>query len=89
MCIRGSYYMQTGNLIILNSYGRAPDSEEKYKGDHTDLFRSDDMIHWTFVRRFYDNPRTNPEWPDASEDDMCPSFLPLPDRKCDGRLTDT
>lgn len=24
--------MQTGNLIILNSYGRAPDSEEKYKG---------------------------------------------------------
>ena len=87
--MNGHYYMQTGNLIILNSYGRAPDSEEKYKGDHTDLFRSDDMIHWTFVRRFYDNPRTNPEWPDASEDDMCPSFLPLPDRKCGGRLTDT
>lgn len=85
----GYYYMQTGNLVVLNVYGRAPDSEEKYKGDWTDLFRSSDMKHWEFVHRFYKNEHSDEDWPDETEDDMCPSFLPLPDEKSGGKLTDT
>lgn len=78
--MNGRYYMQTGNLCVLNSYGRSADSEQRYRGDWTDLFRSDDLKTWTFVHRFYQNPRLGLDWPDETEDDMCPSFLPLPDR---------
>ncbi len=83
--MNGWYYMQTGNLCVLNKYGREPDSEERYRGDWTDLFRSKDLKTWTFVHRFYENPRLGEDWPDATEDDMCPSFLPLPDK--DGKPT--
>ena len=85
----GVYYMQTGNLCVLNKWGRDPDSDPGYKGDWVDLFRSDDLKNWEFVKRFYSgNPKDN-GWPDDTEDDMCPSFLPAPDKKEDGKLTDT
>jgi beta-fructofuranosidase len=71
----GKYYMCTGNLVVLNKYGRKPDSPEKFKGDHVDLFESEDLKEWKYKGRFYER---NPEWTDASEDNMCPSFLPLP-----------
>ncbi len=83
-----TYYMQTGNLVVLNNYGRAEDSPEEYKGDRTDLFKSKDLKAWEFVHRFYENPHLDEDYPDATEDDMCPSFLRLPDSKADGKLTD-
>ena len=84
----GVYYMQTGNLCVLNEYGRKEDSPEKYKGGWTDLFKSPDLKNWSFVHRFYTVPNPGEDWPDATEDDMCPSFLPLPDKKSGGQLTD-
>ena len=85
----GWYYMQTGNLCVLNEYGRAADSPAEYRGDWTDLFRSRDLRTWEYVHRFYKNPQRGvDDWPDDTEDDMCPSFLPLPDKKSGGRLTD-
>jgi len=81
----GMYYMQTGNLCVLSKYGRAEDADPHYRGDWVDLFRSKDLKTWEYVHRFYENPyRVNAvnenDWPDRSEDDMCPSFLPLFDR---------
>lgn len=84
----GWYYMQTGNKEVLDNWGREVDSQQKYRGDWTDLFRSKDCRHWEFVHRFYHNPHLGADWPDATEDDMCPSFLPLPDKAADGKLTD-
>lgn len=84
----GYYYMQTGNKPVLDTYGRQEDSFPKYKGDWTDLFRSKDLKNWEYVHRFYKNPHFDKDWPDDTEDDMCPSFLQLPDRRCNGNLTD-
>jgi len=84
----GKYYMQTGNLCVLNSFGRADDSDPHYRGDWTDLFRSDDLKNWEFVHRFYTDRPEGTDIPDKSEDDMCPSFLPLFDEKENGRKTD-
>ena len=85
----GWYYMQTGNKCVLDEYGRAENAPQEYKGDWTDLFRSRDMRTWEYVHRFYVNPKRGIDnWPDDTEDNMCPSFLPLPDRKRGGRLTD-
>ncbi|NLH00179.1 MAG: glycoside hydrolase family 32 protein [Chloroflexi bacterium] len=84
----GWYYMQCGNLPVLDAWGRKADSEAKYQGDWTDLFRSKDMKNWEHVQRFYENPHPGEDWPDASEDDMCPSFLQLPDKAAGGELTD-
>ncbi len=83
-----TYYMQTGNLCILNKYGREENSPEKYQGDWTDLFRSKDLKTWEYVHRFYKNTHAGPDWPDRTEDDMCPSFLPLYDAPSGGKLTD-
>ena len=86
----GWYYLQTGNLCVLEKYGRAPDAPEKYRGDWTELFRSRDLKTWEYVHRFYRRtPEAGEDWPDDSEDDMCPSFLPLPDRCSGGALTDS
>ena len=82
------YYMQTGNLCVLNKYGRNEDSDPAYRGDHTDLFRSRDLSHWEYVGRFYENPHTDADYPDDTEDDMCPEFLPLPDSAGGGKMTD-
>ncbi|MHB8971403.1 MAG: GH32 C-terminal domain-containing protein [Pirellulaceae bacterium] len=71
----GKYYVLTGNLLVLNKYGRQPDSPAPLKGDRLYLFESDDLARWTYNGVFY---ARNPLWTDDSEDNMCPSFLPLP-----------
>jgi beta-fructofuranosidase len=45
------------------------------QGDRLYLWRSDDLKVWQYLHVFYER---NPEWTDRSEDNMCPSFLPLP-----------
>ena len=83
----GVYYMQTGNLCVLNAYGREAQSDPFYQGDWVDLFRSADLKTWEYVDRFYKNPRAGADWPDVTEDDMCPSYLPLYDAAKNGRPT--
>lgn len=82
-----TYYMQTGNLLILNKYGRTPEASPSMKGDWTELFSSKDLKTWHWEGRFYDHSICD-EHPDESEDDMCPSFLPLPASKDGGAATD-
>ncbi len=71
----GKYYILTGNLLVLNKYGRKPDSPDDMKGDRLYLLESRDLENWKYRGVFYER---NPEWTDDSEDNMCPSFLPLP-----------
>ncbi len=71
----GRYYMLTGNLLVLNKYGRDKNSPADEQGDRLYLFESENLENWTYVDRFYESKR---EWTYASEDNMCPSFLPLP-----------
>ena len=71
----GRYYMLTGNLLVLNKYGREDDSPADEQGDRLYLFESENLNDWNYLHRFYESKR---EWTDASEDNMCPSFLPLP-----------
>ncbi len=85
----GVYYMQTGNIILLNDYGRDPKNPlyEEFRGDWVDLFKSSDLQNWEYVHRFYDfQPEKN--WTDGTEDDMCPSFLPLPLSAEGGKMSD-
>lgn len=84
----GYYYMQLGNLCVLNQYGREVDSPDLYKGGWTELYRSADLKNWEYRGRFYPNTYTGEnDWPDATEDDMCPSFLPLYDKMAGGEFT--
>lgn len=83
----GRYYMQTGNLLVLNNYGRQADSPKELRGDWTELFSSDDLLQWKWEGRFYDRHECE-DHPDDSEDDMCPSFLPLPSSKAGGKPSD-
>lgn len=71
----GRYYLLTGNLPVLNKLGRAPDAPPDQQGDRLYLFVSDDLEKWEYLHPFYESRR---DWTDRSEDDMCPSFLPLP-----------
>jgi beta-fructofuranosidase len=71
----GRYYMLTGNLLVLNKYGREPGAPADMQGDRTYLFVSDDLKSWEYLHPFYESNRS---WTDQSEDNMCPSFLPLP-----------
>lgn len=71
----GYYYMLMGNLLVLNKYGRDAGAPSNYQGDHLYLFRSADLKDWEYRGEFYDR---NHAWTDISEDNMCPSFLPLP-----------
>ena len=73
----GVYYMQAGNLPVLNKLGREEDAPLHVRGDWVDLFSSTDLVEWQFVHRFYQRQVDN-RWTFESEDDMCPSFLPLP-----------
>lgn len=82
------YYLQAGNKKVLDHFGRGEDKDPYYSGDWTDLFRSSDLKSWEFLHRFYSNPHTDTAWPDLSEDDMCPSFLPLYDKKENGKMTE-
>ena len=71
----GRYYMLTGNLLVLNKYGRKADSPAEEQGDRLYLFESKNLNEWSYLHRFYESKR---EWTETSEDNMCPSFLPLP-----------
>ena len=71
----GKDYVLTGNLCLLNKYGRGEDAPESLKGDRVYLFESSDLKKWEYKGVFYD--RDN-KWTDVSEDNMCPSFMPLP-----------
>jgi beta-fructofuranosidase len=70
----GRYYMLTGNLLVLNEYGRKRKKAE-HLGDTLYLFVSDDLARWTYLHRFYQSDR---KWTQESEDDMCPDFFALP-----------
>jgi len=78
----GHYYMLTGNLLVLNKLGRGTNSPISEQGDRLYLFESDNLKDWKFLHVFYDR---KPEWTDRSEDNMCPSFLPLPTGPSGGR----
>lgn len=75
----GIYYMLAGNGVVLENYGYNNKSRKgesgKMSGDWVDLFRSTDLKNWEYMHRFYER---NPKWTRKSEDNMCPSFLPLP-----------
>jgi beta-fructofuranosidase len=71
----GKYYMLTGSLLVLNKIGRAENAPLSEQGDRLYLSVSDDLKHWKYLGVFY---QRKPEWTDRSEDNMCPSFLPLP-----------
>ncbi len=79
----GTYYLQAGNLLVLNKLGRGDQAPAHYRGDWVDLFRSRDLREWEYVHRFYERRRDN-SWTQESEDDMCPSFLPLPGSRAGG-----
>lgn len=52
-----------------------PKDSVNYQGDWLDLFMSEDLEHWSYLHRFYESNR---DWTSKTEDNMCPSFLPLP-----------
>ena len=84
----GRYYMLAGNGPILNRYGRKSDSPQELKGDRLDLYVSDDLAKWEFVKVFYKrrvNETRATGWTDEDEDNMCPTFLPLPDAPENGK----
>ncbi len=95
----GKYYMQTGNLSVLfkfhqdglTNYPKNDEiklnTPENLKGDWVDLFESDDLKNWKYLHRFYQRNKAN-KWTEIDEDDMCPSFLPLPLNKNGGELSD-
>ena len=65
----GVYYMQTGNICVLNEYGRDPKNplHHKMRGDWVDLFKSTDLKHWQYLHRFYDRDPTD-KWTDGTEE---------------------
>jgi beta-fructofuranosidase len=71
----GHYYLLTGNLLVLNKIGRATNAPLSEQGDRLYLWQSDNLQSWRYLHPFYER---KPEWTDRSEDNMCPSFLPLP-----------
>ena len=71
----GKYYVLTGNLLVLDKYGRHADAPASLKGDRLYLFQSTDLASWSYQGVFYER---NPDWTGENEDNMCPSFLPLP-----------
>jgi beta-fructofuranosidase len=81
----GKYYMLTGNLLVLNKVGRAPDAPEECQGDRLYLFESQDLKTWKYRYVFYER---RAEWTDRSEDNMCPSFLALPGKSDGGLASD-
>ena len=72
----GRYYLMTGNLLVLNEYGKNRNQPE-HLGDTTYLFVSDDLVHWEYLHPFYQSDR---KWTREDEDNMCPDFFPLGDR---------
>ncbi|MHC4503866.1 MAG: GH32 C-terminal domain-containing protein, partial [Planctomycetota bacterium] len=80
----GRYYMLTGNLLVLNEYGKKRKIPE-HMGDTLYLFVSDDMVKWKYLHRFYESDR---KWTRADEDNMCPDFFPLPGSSKGGEASD-
>lgn len=75
--IDDTYYMQLGALVVLNKFRNDPNAPARLLGDWTEFYSSKDLHSWKHLGRFYDRNTTDC-WTDKSEDDMCPSFLPLP-----------
>lgn len=89
----GRYYMLTGNLLVLEKFGRAPDAPLSEQGDRLYLFVSNSAdssrIAWIcgrgniftfFTTEIPIGRNTAKTSFSRSEDNMCPSFLPLPSR---------
>ncbi len=70
----GRYYMLTGNLLVLNEFGKKRKQAE-HLGDTLYLLVSDDLAKWEYLHPFYQSDR---KWTRADEDNMCPDFFPLP-----------
>ncbi|MBQ7982772.1 MAG: glycoside hydrolase family 32 protein [Clostridia bacterium] len=86
--MNGYYYMETGNKIVLEQYGMQPESDVRYCGGWTDLYKSKDLRHWEYVHRFMEHTNGVNRWTDQTEDHMCSSLFPLPDKAYGGTLTD-
>jgi len=71
---KGRYYMLTGNLLVLQEFGRKRKQAE-HLGDTAYLFVSDDLVNWKYLHRFYQSDR---KWTRDDEDNMCPDFFPVP-----------
>jgi len=84
----GYYYMQAGNKPPLKEFGECKNPDPYYQGCWSELYRSKDLKDWEYVHRFHENNLPGEDWPDKTEDDMCPSFLPLYDAQSGGRRTD-
>ncbi len=93
----GLYYMLTGNLLVLRKYGSRgkglpanidepalPKDSLDYQGDRLSLFKSTDLNTWTYMHEFYESDR---KWTSKTEDNMCPSFLPLPSNPNGGKAS--
>lgn len=79
----GKYYLLTGNYFVLKHFRDQQRVSEKYQGDWSDLFCSEDMKTWRFIHRFYTrDPMVSDTQP--NEDAMCACFLPLPASKNGG-----
>jgi len=94
----GMYYMLTGNLLVLRKYGSRgkglpanrdepplPKDSLDYQGDRLSLFASKNLKDWTYQHEFYQSER---KWTSKTEDNMCPSFLPLPSGPDGGKASD-
>ena len=77
----GLYHVLTGNLLVLDRIGRAADAPPETQGDRLYLWTSPDLVHWSYRHVFYER---RVEWTDRSEDNMCPTFLPLPSSRAGG-----
>jgi len=77
----GLYYMLAGNKMVLDAFGRGANAPQDYRGDWLDLYESADLANWKYIKKFYqrraDATRAD-GWTDEDEDNMCPTFLPLP-----------
>lgn len=93
----GKYYMATGNLLVLRKFGSRgnglpandytsplPEDSLSYQGDRLYLFESEDLNNWKYLHEFYESKR---EWTEKTEDNMCPSFLPLPSSPDGGKFS--
>lgn len=83
----GVYYLQAGNLLVLDQYGRDAGAPEEMRGDWTELFSSHDLTEWAYKGRFYCR-RADNRWTAQDEDNMCPAFYPLPASPHGGPATD-
>ena len=80
----GRYYVLTGNLLVLNEFGRKR-NQARHRGDTLYLLRSDDLVTWQYLHPFYTSDR---KWTRADEDNMCPEFFPLPASPDGGKPSD-